>query len=45
MLKKGNMSKCDIIQIIFKFRVSQMYIIVLLPNITRTDDHIYQIEK
>ena len=36
MQKKGNMSKYDIIQIIFKCCVSQMYLKVLLPNIKRT---------
>ena len=35
--KKGNMSKLDIRQIIFKCRVSHMYLIALQPNInTRT---------
>ena len=39
------MSKYDIRQIIFKFRVSQMYLIVMLPNIKRMYDQIDQIEK
>ena len=43
--KKVNMSKYDIIQIIFKFRVSKMYLIVLLPNIKRTYDQINLIGK
>ena len=34
------MSKYDIIQIIFKFCVSKMYLIVLLPNIKFTYNHI-----
>ena len=33
MLKKGNISKYDIIQIIFKCCVSQIYLVVMLPNI------------
>ena len=45
MLKKGNMSKYDIIQIISKFCVSQMYLIVLLPNIKRTYNQIDLVEK
>ena len=43
--KKGNMSKYDIIQIIFKFCVSQMYLIVLLPNIKRMYNQIDLIVK
>ena len=43
--KKGNVSKYDIIQIIFKCCVLQMYLIVLLPNIKRMYDQIDQIEK
>ena len=39
------MSKYDIIQIIFKLCVSQMYLIVLLPNLKRTYDQIDQTEK
>ena len=40
MQKKGNISKYDIIQIIFKLYVSQIYLIVLLPNIKRMYDRI-----
>ena len=43
--KKGNMSKYDIIQRIFKCCVSQIYIIVLLSNMKRTHNHIGLIEK
>ena len=43
--KKGNMMKYDKIQIIFKSCVSQMYLMVLLPNIKRTYDQINMIEK
>ena len=43
--KKGNMSKYTIIQIIFKCCASQIYIIVLLPNIKLTYDHIDLIKK
>ena len=39
------MPKYDIIQIIFKCCVSQMYFIVLLPNLKCTYDHIDLIEK
>ena len=39
------MLKYDIIQIVFKFCVSQMYLIVLLTNIKRTYNQINQIEK
>ena len=39
------MSKYDIIQILLKYCVSQMYIIVVLHNIKRTYDEINQIEK
>ena len=42
--KKGNTSKYNIIQIIFKFCVPQMYFIVLLPNIKRMYDQIDMIE-
>ena len=45
MLGKKNMSKYDIILIIFKCRVSQMYPIVLLPNLKRAYDQIDQIRK
>ena len=44
-MQKKNMSKYDIINIIFKCCVSQMYIIVLLPNIKRMYDQIDQIGK
>ena len=44
-MKKVNMSKYDIIQIIFKFCVSQMYLIVILPNIKRMYDQIGLVEK
>ena len=43
--KKGNKSEYDIIQIIFKCCVSQMYLMVLLPNIKLMYDQIDQIEK
>ena len=43
--KKGNMLKYDIIHIVFKCCVSQMYPIVMLPNIKRTYDQINLIEK
>ena len=43
--KKGNIFKYDIIQIIFKYCVSQIYLIVLLPNIKRMYDQINLIEK
>ena len=39
------MSKYNIIQIIFKFCVSQMYLIVMLPNIKGTYDQIDLIGK
>ena len=39
------MSKYGILQIIFKLCVSQMYRILLLPNIKHTYDHIDMIEK
>ena len=39
------MLKYDMIQIIFKFCVSQMYLIVLLPNIKRMHNQIDLIEK
>ena len=45
MLKKENMSKCDIIQIIFKCCVSQMYLIIMLHNIKLTYDQIDTVEK
>ena len=45
MQKKGNIPKYNIIQIIFKLCVSQMYLIVLLLNIKRTYDQIDLIEK
>ena len=45
MLKKGNKSEYDIIQIIFKCGESEMYLIVLLPNYKRTYNQIDQIEK
>ena len=44
-MKKVNMSKYDIIQIIFKFCVSQMYLIVLLPTIKRMYYEIDLIKK
>ena len=43
--KKGNMSKYDIIQLIFKCCVSQMYLIVLLPKLKRMYDQIDRIEN
>ena len=45
MLKKENIPKYDIIQIIFKCCVSQIYLIVLLLNIKITYDQIYMIKK
>ena len=45
MLKKGNNSEYDIIQIIFKCCESEMYLIVLLPNYKRMYDQINLIEK
>ena len=45
MLKKGNILKYDIRQIIFKCCVSQMYFVVLLPNIKRMYNQINLIEK
>ena len=43
--KQENNSECDIIQIIFKWCESEMYLIVLLPNHEHTYDHIDHIEK
>ena len=43
--KTVNVSKYDIIQIIFKCCVSQMYLIVLLPNIKQTYDQFDMIEN
>ena len=43
--KKGNVLKYDIILIIFKYCVSQMYLIVLLPNLKHTYDQIDQIDE
>ena len=45
MPEKGNMSKYDIIQIIFKCCVPKMYLIVLLPNIKRMYNQIDLIKK
>ena len=45
MLKKGNIPKYDIIQIIFKGCVSQNYPIALPPNIKRTHDQINQVKE
>ena len=45
MLKKGNKLEYDIIQIMFKFCESEMYLIVLLPKYKRTYDQINLIEK
>ena len=45
MIKKGNKSEYDIIQIIFKCCKSEMYLIVLLPNYKCTYDQINLIEK
>ena len=42
---KGNMSKYDIILIILKYCVSQIYLIALLPNLKHTHDYIDQIDK
>ena len=43
--RKGNMSKYNMIQIIFKCCVSQIYLIVMLSNMKRTYDQINLIEK
>ena len=43
--RKENISKYDIIQITFKFCVSQMYLIVLLPNKKHTYNHINIIKR
>ena len=43
--KKGNKSEYNIIQIIFKCCESNMYLILLLPNIKRTYDQIDQINQ
>ena len=43
--KKEIMLQYDIIQVISKFCVSQMYLIVLLSNLKRTYDHINLIGK
>ena len=43
--KKGNIPKYDIRQIIFKCCVSQMYLIVLLPNIKHRYGQIDLIKK
>ena len=43
--KKGNISKYDIIQIKFKCCVSQMYLILMLPNIKSMYDHINLTKK
>ena len=45
MLKKGDKSEYDIIQIIFKCCESEMYFILLLPNYKRTYGQIDLIEK
>ena len=45
MLKKRNKLEYDIIQIIFKCCESNMYLIVLLPNIKSTYNQIDLIEK
>ena len=45
MLKKGDISKYDIIQIIFKCCASQIYLIVILPNIELMYGQIDLIEK
>ena len=45
LLKKVKMSKYDIIQIIFKCCVSQMYLTVLLPNLKLTYNQIDFIRK
>ena len=44
LLKKGNMSKYDMLQIIFKGYVSQMYLILMSPNIKCTYKQIGQIK-
>ena len=43
--KKGDISKYDMIQIILKCCVSQMYLIVMSPNIKHMHDQIDHIEK
>ena len=40
LLKEGNMSKHDIMLIIFKCFVYKMYLIVLLPNLKLTYNNI-----
>ena len=45
MLKKGNKSEYDIIQIIFRCCESEMYLIVLLPKYKRSYDQIDLIKK
>ena len=45
MQKKENNSEYDIIQIIFKWCESEMYIIVLLPNYKHTYNQIDLIKK
>ena len=43
--KKGNKPEYNIIQIIFKCCVSNMYLIVMLPNIKHMYDQIDQINQ
>ena len=43
--KKKNMSKHDIILIIFKWCASKIYLIVLIPNLKCMYDEINQIDK
>ena len=43
--KKKNMSKHDIILIIFKLCVSKIYLLVLLTNLKSMENHINQVDK
>ena len=43
--KNKNISKLEIILIIFKCCVSETYPIVLLPNLERMYDHIHHIDR
>ena len=45
ILKKSNISKYNITQIIIKYCVSQMFLIVLVSNIKRMYDKINLVEK
>ena len=43
--KKESTPKHDIILILLKWRVSKIYLIILLPNLKQTYDQINQIDK